>query len=373
MSGQPDFNPYIRTQVSPLEMSPDSGFESFFMLDEVVKEYKFFFTAEEHWLSMNTQVRYRFLMYLYYHAHVRNLIVEGGYSYGDMLNRYLETGNENLLIRAIYDIPVCPTDMIEFYRELYTFNRFLPAHEKIRIIGIDLEQSPQLVIECMVNLLPQKPLTAGVRDKITQLKMFSEAQYNDKEIKKYFRQLYKEVQDRKRAYRRYWGDRYWMFEMLLENTVEGFESPLLREFVYDHGDQKKREDRMFSNFRLLYKYHILQPGNYYGQFGGIHTELNPAINWGYHTLAHQLNYERYSPVKGKVLTISRYFRRLPQIYERFREYEDFMALMNEIDHTSSEDVILCRIWGNDSLFPEISRDFQFMLIIKDRLESEKCK
>ncbi|MEZ4777515.1 MAG: hypothetical protein R3D00_30340 [Bacteroidia bacterium] len=356
-----------------MEISIDSGFESFYMLDEVVKDYKFFFTAEEHWLSMNAQIRYRFLMYLYYQANVRNLIVEGGYSYGFMLNRYLETGNENLLIRAIYDIPVCPKDLIGFYRELYAFNRFLPSRDKIRVVGIDLEQSPQLVIDCLVHLLPEKPLTAGVREKINQLKTLSETDYNEKEMKKYFRQLYKEVQERKRAYRRYWGDHYWMFEMLLENTVEGFDSPLLREFVYAHGDEKKREERMFANFRLLHKYHMLQPGNYYGQFGGIHTELNPSINWGYHTLAHQLNYERYSPVRGRVLTISKYFRRVPRIYERFREFDDFMALVQQIEQTNPQDVVLCRIWGNHSILPEISRDFQFMLIIKEPLESEKCK
>lgn len=373
MSAQSGLENYIQTQVSPLEISIDSGFESFYMLDEVVKDYKFFFTAEEHWLSMNAQIRYRFLMYLYYQANVRNLIVEGGYSYGFMLNRYLETGNENLLIRAIYDIPVCPKDLIGFYRELYAFNRFLPSRDKIRVVGIDLEQSPQLVIDCLVHLLPEKPLTAGVREKINQLKTLSETDYNEKEMKKYFRQLYKEVQERKRAYRRYWGDHYWMFEMLLENTVEGFDSPLLREFVYAHGDEKKREERMFANFRLLHKYHMLQPGNYYGQFGGIHTELNPSINWGYHTLAHQLNYERYSPVRGRVLTISKYFRRVPRIYERFREFDDFMALVQQIEQTNPQDVVLCRIWGNHSILPEISRDFQFMLIIKEPLESEKCK
>ncbi|MEZ4829478.1 MAG: hypothetical protein R3C61_24810 [Bacteroidia bacterium] len=373
LEAQPVESHYIQTQISPLELSSDSGFESFSMLNEVVEDYRFFFTAEEHWLAMNAQMRYRFLMYLYYHAEVRNLVVEGGYSYSYMINMYLETGNENLLIRAIYDIPVCPKDLIAFYRELYTFNRFLPSREKIKVVGIDLEQSPQLVIYCMVNMLPDKPLTAGVREKINQLKVLNETDFNDKEMKKYFRQLYKEVQERKRAYRRYWGDKYWLFEMLLENTVEGFDSPLLREFVYAHGDEKKREERMYANFRLLYKYHIFQPGNFYGQFGGIHTELNPSINWGYHTLAQQLNTERYSPMRGKVLTISKFFRRVPRIYERFREYEDFMKLMTEIDHTVPYDVVLCRIWGNDDLFPEISKDFQYLLIIKDSVESDPCR
>ena len=160
--------------------------------------------------------------------------------------------------------------------------------------------------------------------------------------------------------------------MILENLVQGFDMPVLREFVYAHGDDKKRELRMYNNFRKLHKNGRLKAGNYFGQFGGIHTEIQPAINWGFPTLAQSLNEHNYSPVKGKVLTISKYFRSAPQIYEKFKEHESFLEVMEEVEAHYEEEVVLFRLLGNEEQFPKMSKDFQFLLLIPEELEAIPC-
>ena len=359
---QSSYTKFIKKDVRVLNISVDQLGTSVELLDSVVPSYSFFFSAEEHWKSVNYRVQFRLLTYLYHHSDVRNLILEGGYTYGHMINRYLDSGDERLLIKAIYDTPVCPEDLRSFFKKIYEFNQSLPEGQKIRVMGIDVEQSPLLVLECLYFMLPDRTLTAGVRDKINQLKDLYGQEYDEKEVKKFFRQFHKEVMERRRAYKRFWGDQFWLFKLILENTIQGFDSPLLREFVYAHGDEKKREERMFKNFRLLYNNSQFLPGNYYGQFGAIHTELNPSINWGYLTLARNLNEGKYSPVKGQVLTISKFFRRLNMIYEKFPEYGRFMKIMAAVDKQMDDDVVLCKLLGNEHLFPEISKDFQYILI-----------
>ncbi|MEM7367306.1 MAG: hypothetical protein AAF587_01825 [Bacteroidota bacterium] len=372
--GQNAYSDFWKDQVDVFSLEGDPEFSSFNMLKELVGEYQFFFTAEEHWQAMNPKIQFRFLTFLHKYAGVRNLILEGGYAYGELLNRYLDTGNEKLLIRALYDTPVCPRDQMTFYRDLYQFNQSVPESDRIWLVGIDLEQSPLLVTECLYRMLPNKPLTAGVRKKITQLKTLHEQEgYNDKEARRFYRQWYKEWQERKRAYRRYWEEEYWLFEMILENLVQGFDIPVLREFVYAHGDDKKRELRMYNNFKLLNKHGRLKAGKFYGQFGGIHTEIKPAINWGFPTLAQNLNAHSYSPVQGKVLTISKYFRRVPRVYEKFKEFDEFMEVMAEVDAFYEEDIVLFRLIGNEEMFPNLSKNFQFILIVPEDMEAQPCR
>ena len=270
-------------------------------------------------------------------------------------------------------LPSAQTNLVSFFRKVYDYNLTQSPNNRIYVSGIDLEQSPRLVLDCLYQMLPAKTLTSGVKDKMKQLQALYEQKYDEKEVKKFFRQLHKEVQERRRAYKRLWGNEFWLFEMILENTIQGFDSPLLREFVYAHGDQRKREERMYKNFRLLYKQGKMRKGNFYAQFGAIHTELNPSINWGYPTLAHSLNYHKFSPVSGQVLTISKYFRRLNRIYEKFKEFEKFKSVMSFIDQKYEDEIILCRLMGNEQIFPEISKDFQFIMIIDEKIESKKCE
>lgn len=343
------------------------------MLDSVLGQYKFFFTAEEHWLDINTQIQYEFLVFLHKHAGVKNLILEGGYSYAYMINQYLKTGKEWYLKKALYNPPVCPDGLTELFRKIYAYNLRFPPLERIQVVGIDLEQSPQLVVNTLNELIPNKVLSSGVREKMEELMRYQLTPKNDKELRKYFRQLHKEVQLRRRAYRRYWGNQYWLFKMILDNTVQGFDSPLLRDFIYAHSDQKKREERLFQNFKLLQEHGRFRKGNFYAQFGGIHTELSPAINWGYPTLAQRLNFDKLSPVQNQVLSFSKYFRRLRRIYERFDEYEAFAQVMDGISENMKTDFALCKMEGSNNIFPNISKDFQFMLVIKPDKEINRCE
>ena len=165
MVAQSSYSDFWKDHVRTFPLDSDSSFDAFSMLEDVVGDYQFFFTAEEHWKSVNAQIQFRFLTYLHQKAGVRNLILEGGYAYAELLNRYLETGKEKLLIRALYDTPVCPRNQMDFYRKLYRFNQSLPEAERVWLVGIDLEQSPYWLrsasIACSPTNLSQLVYASG--------------------------------------------------------------------------------------------------------------------------------------------------------------------------------------------------------------------
>lgn len=364
----------LQVHTQAVSLDPTDAGQSLGFLDEELDRYSFFFTAEEHWQSINQPIAYRFLIYLHQQAKVRNLILEGGYSYGFLIDQYLQTGQEGLLLRAIYDTPVCPVNQMQFYKQLYAYNQSLPEKERIRVLGVDVEHSPLLVTECLYQLLPNKPLTAGVKDRISTLKQMQESdEYIEKDARRFYRQWYKELAERRRAYRRFWGQDFWRFEMILENLNMGFDSPQRENFIYTHGEDKRREQQLFKNFRQLYQQDQFAKGGFFAQFGGIHTELKPAINWGYSTFAQQLNEEILSPVAGEVLTISRYFRKYSQVYQRFQQFEAFQQFMQQVESTSPHPLTLVNLGRPELGFPEISRNFPFILVVSKDLERKKCR
>ncbi|MEL6847265.1 MAG: hypothetical protein AAFP92_02050, partial [Bacteroidota bacterium] len=189
---------YWEQNSAALDMEDDSLFTSFGALDTVVAEYEFFFTAEQHWKSINSQIQFSFLKYLYEKAGVRNLILEGGYSYGFLINRYLETGDKRLLRKVVNDLPVCPDNQMEMFRKVFQFNKGKAPADKIRVSGIDLEHSPELVLQCILAIRPEATPPARLAGMMDRLMELHESPYFDeREVRRYFRKLDKDISRKK--------------------------------------------------------------------------------------------------------------------------------------------------------------------------------
>ena len=364
-------NRYWEKYAKPLDVENDPTWDSFSMLDSVVDKFDFFFTAEQHWKSINTRIQFAFLTYLHQHAGVRNMIVEGGYSYGFLINQFLETGDERLLKKVVHDIPVCPDNQMEMFRKIRVYNMQFPEKDRIKVTGIDLEHSPELVIQCLNTLRPGGKIPRSIQRKIEHITSLHQSPYfEEKRVKKFFQRLYRDINSKRRNdYQKYWGNDFDLFEMIVENTVQGYSFSFIRASIFTKSWQK-REDRMFRNFLSLSKH--MKEGKYYAQFGSLHTDIKKSFVWEFPSLAHRLNYFNNSPVENKVLTISRYFRKMQTNYEKLGEYDSFLQMMNEIEDHFSENIILCSMIGRNSPFREMSKTFQFILLINENAEKEGC-
>lgn len=361
---------YFQQYAKPLDLE-DPDFQSFDLLDEVVPGYTFFFTAEQHWRSINTRLQFTFLQYLHQKAGVRHLIVEGGYSYGFLLNEYLESGDERLLRKIMKDVPICPEDQMELYRKIHSYNSTQDDADKIQVTGIDLEHSPELVLQTLYRLLPEEEAPKKIRKQIAELKRLHESEYFDeKEVKKFFKQFDRHIDRRQKHYSSYWGDQFTLFDLIVDNTLMGFQFTWLRSSLFQKSWQE-RESQMYRNFLTISP--DLKAGNYYAQFGALHTEINRSQIWDFPPLAQRLNSLPNSPVNGEVLTISRYIRTFSANYEKLGESDALESVIERIEDRFQDPVVLFSLIGKGSPFMEMSKNFQFMILIDEDVEEQSCE
>jgi hypothetical protein len=360
---------YWQMNSKPLAVA--GTYDGFSMLDGVLDDYQFYFTAEEHWQSINTQIQFSFLSYLHQKAGVRNFIVEGGYSYGFLLNRYLETGDERLLKKVVNDIPVCPENQLDLFREIRAYNQQLSPEDRIQVTGIDLEHSAELSLQCLNTLMPEKAPPRAIARKMRQINQLHQSEYYvEREVKQFFKSLERDLGRREDAYRQYWGDDYPRFRLIVENAVQGFGFDFLRILLFPTKWQE-REERMYNNFLVLQRY--MKPGKYYAQFGALHTDIKESFRWDFPSLAHRLNYFGTSPVENEVLTISRYFRDMKENYDRLGESDRLHRMMRQIDRHYSDEIVLLNLMGQDSPFPRLNKTFQFIMLLDEDLEEDRCE
>ncbi|MDX1906720.1 MAG: hypothetical protein SF053_06770 [Bacteroidia bacterium] len=370
-SAQQNDSVYWHRYIQPVTVSEDSIVVSFPLLDTLVTEYEFFFSAEEHWKTINTRIQLALLLHLHQKAGVRNLILEGGYSYGFLINRFLETGDDRLLRRALTDLPVCPDDLEEMFESIYVFNQQLPPEDRIKVTGIDLEYSPELSLQTIHTLLPDSEPPAIIGSYISEVVSLHRSKYTDpKATRRFFRRFATHLSVHQRTYATWWGADYEIVKMIVDNTLMGYRFNILRASLFQQSWQE-REAQMYQNFLQLQS--RMQPGRYFAQFGALHTDIHRSPSWEFPTLANRLNNTPSSPVADKVFTISRYIRKMPARYEASRDYESLRQMISHVDDQFPRKVVLCNLIGESSPFQELSRNFQCLILIDPMLESASCE
>lgn len=362
---------YFENYSQVINLASDSDIQNFALLDSAAANNDFFFTAEQHWKAVNSQLQFSFLKYLHQKAGVRNLLLEGGYSYGYLVNRYLESGDDKLLEKVLQDIPICPKDQRELFEKIRDYNLSLPEEDRIQVHGIDLEHAPVLSVHSLNNLMPETTLPPSIASNMEKLVELHRSPYYYKaEMRKFFKRLNKDIHRQETVYKIFWGEHYETFRMITENTVQAFGFTLLKATVFKKR-WEKREARMYKNF--LQVRDNMKTGKYYAQFGGLHTDIKTSSRWEFPSLAHRLNYSENSPVKGKVLTISRYFRKLKSDYQKPGEYRKLEGMVSLAEKKFSDSIVLLSMIGNHTPFDELSKTFQYILLIDPDLEQAGCE
>lgn len=357
--------------VHPLVIKGDSQFMSFEPLDSVVPEFSFFFTGEEHRKKINTQLQLNFLLYLHQMAGVRNLIVEGGYSYGYLLNSYVQSGNERILDKALAVAPICPDNMRAMYQRIYAFNQKLEEKDRIKVMGIDLEHSPELALQVLHSKIPTEEIPKKIRKALnTAIELHESPFIDDRRVERMFKRLAKDVRKKKDIYQAFLKDDFPYFELIVNNTVAGYNFNWIS-IALAPRTWKVREDQMYQNFLVVQN--ELRKGGCYAQFGALHTQLAKGIRWEFPTIARQLNEKTTSPVQGKVMAITRYLRNFQDEYDTWEEEDALKEMITFVKKTYPDRVVLCRLQGDNSPFEKISKAFQYMIYIDEDLEEVRCK
>lgn len=126
------------------------------VLDELgndLKQFKVFITGENHsYTKSNAKLWLRMIKYLHQNAGVRNIMFEYGYSYGYLVNQYLNS-TDTTLFNSIDEFAYEPYS--EAIRELKAYNDSLPDDKKLYFCALDIDRGVYPMVKMLAYLIPE--------------------------------------------------------------------------------------------------------------------------------------------------------------------------------------------------------------------------
>lgn len=339
-------------------------------LDSVIKGKRVFITGENHtYTESNARLWLKMIKYLHKNAGVRNIMFEYGYSYGWLVNEYLQTGDTNLY-NSIKNFAY--VEYSEAIKDLREFNASLDSSEKIYLCAIDIERGIYPIVKLLNHLIPES-YEAHDSIIIHLESIVSMASYNDHKLDEQDDNEYSYVRWNflsnptvdlvqenflkfEDEYKKVLGDNFDLFRQVI---VEKYNARKLwnkydnekavQQYVY-------RENYMHKTFLNEY---ASREGAWFGQFGRCHTtqtKINSnSCDWfKFRSLANRIKGTDGGQFKDSVLTISIMYENDRSMGDDFTEYEEkFDPYFTDVPANSivlfdfKTDTILDSVYGQD--------------------------
>jgi hypothetical protein len=112
------------------------------LFDKELLKNQLFLIGEGHGAQYNTELEFDMVRYIQKETGLRFILLELGFLDQIYLNRYLTTGNEQVLDSFFHFHPntfYFNKQLFHFFQQLYSYNQSLPEKDKIQIITVDLD------------------------------------------------------------------------------------------------------------------------------------------------------------------------------------------------------------------------------------------
>ena len=266
----------------------DMNYEALDELEKDLDQYELYLTGEAHGVQMSQRLMEYFTKFFVEKADVKYILLESGYATGELLNTYLETGDEAYLYSIIKEFKgsmAYTVDWLTYYKNIYNYNKTLPEDKKIQFVAIDVEHQRSLAVRYLQEVLPSKASPTQIEDVILGIKNWeTSVDVDDTSIAEWNESFsrYEEI------YKTYLGEKYFNFKFTLNNLT------------VNPKDSFARETAIINNFTTLYE--VLPRGKYFGQWGSFHTALKQSEMTMAEPFATVVNRD-YESLKNKVLSI----------------------------------------------------------------------
>ncbi|HHD2753703.1 TPA: hypothetical protein ACOTG0_002517 [Clostridium perfringens] len=309
----------------------DNTFNSLSLLNDDISNNEIFFAGEKHGSIKSIDMNFYLLKYFVEKAGIKYILYEGGYSYAQYLNTYLDTGDESILEYLFYNSSNTMSYTFENYnllREIYEYNLTLSKNKKIKFIGIDIE-NPSIAIKYINSKIPTLEPTSNIlKDFIDILKSITLKNYliESKKAIEFIEKYRTEVEE-------YLGEEFFDISFIVKNLSVS-------------NGQVAREEKLINNFITLYEY--LPKGKYFGQFGEAHTNLNNKSK----SLASYLQ-NVYDSTKGKVINIAYFYNNSKgYVPDNLNEGTEIFQYLDPKLFSKDNSTILIKLNYKDSIFYE---------------------
>ncbi len=136
-----------------IDINNNDSFAGFEILDEQIDKHRLILSGENHnYTNENISIEMKLFRYLVKKKGFKHLIIEQGYSLGQMLNTYIATG-DTFILRKIKNCSF--RSFYSFTKNLRTLNLSLPDSQKFSVHCIDVERFFHPAVGYMSYLLPK--------------------------------------------------------------------------------------------------------------------------------------------------------------------------------------------------------------------------
>lgn len=285
-------------------------------LDSSLSYKRVIFTGEDHrYIESNNNISLAFTKYLYKKFGVRHLILELGYTWGTVLDKYVQTG-DSMIFEVIKKSSY--VTHYEYFKDLYNFNKSLPDSEKIIITGIDITRDYTVCIHYLSYLLSDKGIPSddiivsiesikALSDYLNNLSNGESSEYNSSLYSYYnsIDSIISNFYNNKSSYQALLDSNYTEFSRIIKCLEDNKIwhhldiNDMIQKFIY-------REQFMLKEFeKLLTQY---PNDKFYGQFGRCHIGQNGdenECNWyNFRPIATRITELQNVEMKGKVMTLA---------------------------------------------------------------------
>lgn len=222
---------FLSTNREALDLSDGAARFEARLLDAARKQVTLL--GETHGIAVNEDLDLALLRYLHRVAGVRVYLAEGGYAASCLLNRYLETGDEQILdfvMQAGFGSISWTKEQRAFYVALRRWNLTLPEDARVRLVGIDLEHQQMVAVRYLAQLAqPQgrRLVPPGIAGTIASLERMAQSA-SDQSDKQFVGALAANLASHRAEYAEWLGDALFDFELAtgnLQKTLDFYAAP----------------------------------------------------------------------------------------------------------------------------------------------------
>lgn len=191
-----------------------------------------------------------YIKYLNKETGIKYILDEIGFSAGQIINLYLQTGDESFLnqvFESADDLDTYSLYRKSYYKKLYEYNITLPETDRINLYGIDTETHERshsiLYMDYLIKKIQNKSIPMKINSILNGIRYDTDV---------YFNNVKKSLEQNNALYKELFVEDYFNFSMLVDN------------YFTDRSDYNTRLQKMAVNFIKIYDKNIR--GKYFGVF-----------------------------------------------------------------------------------------------------------
>lgn len=288
------------------------------------QEYRIVMVGERHFVPINTDIHFALIRSYHEMAELDVVFIEYPPSVSFFIQQYLESGEEDLLVKAFQGAPYASYNQALFKR-IRLLNQ--KVQSPIQVIGLDLEVGGLARPKEIISQLAQHLTAAKAQKDLASFLNTFDGDQASASTQASFLKVYDHYRKKRKKLKKSLGSSFIHMDLLMQNLKNYI--PLNPDEMFDMAFQIKRDSFMYHNLLLIEQEQPFKQA--YIAMGATHVEKLTDHN--HRRLSHYLAYATDSPFAERLLTARINYKGFKQDaagYElRFQEFLDNTGLSQE--------------------------------------------